>query len=904
MRMRINNNYAAKGVLLPFNLPKLISIYLFITLFAPSALFSDTVILKSGKKFENVNTLVTIDSIEIQFEDGTVQKFPKNQLRKLDKADVKWASKEAKEEIKEAKSEEAKTPEGKEVPPGEITGKTEETSKTADPAKTSEPQAKTDSPETKEPKDTKEVKDFPKDTGGIVVKGEKEKDIGRLADIQGTNIYAGKKNEVIQPDKLNANLATNMNRQLFAKVPGLMIQESDGTGIQTSVAVRGLNPNRSWEFNTRQNGYDIVPDPVGYPEAYYTPPTEAVEKIEVVRGSASLQYGPQFGGMLNYVFKKPNKDKKFTLETRNTAGSYGLFNSYNGVSGTAGKFSYFSFFHHRSAESWRQNGQYRTQTGHVHMAYNFTDNLKLGVEFTRNELKSQQPGGLLDGQIEYNPVLTTPGMNVNARQSNRSRNWFGLIWNIPAITLDYALNDNTKVSVKAFGLYGERPSMNFTSGMNVADSIDSKTLNYTPRQFDEDIYRTFGTEARFITSYQFLGIKNTTSFGVRYSRGNTSRIRNSNGTTGSSFDKTETNRIGDFVVRNGDLRFQNVNHAVYFEHMFNITNTFSVTPGVRYESITSEASGYANISTTPGANLNFRPTNPKTLNNRVLLGGLGLQYKLFETTNLYANYSQAFRPVLYSDLYAIGTTINDIDPNMKNQYGYNSDAGYRGKVKNFLNFDVGVFQLRYNNRVDTINGTNRTDMDAIAIKSLGGTPANLRTNVGDSLHRGVEAFVEFDPINYFMEKSPFGSISFYVSYAQIKATYIRWTAPTTSGLPDWDRIGNRVENAPDRIMRYGATYAFKSLFSLTYQVSKVSSAYSDATNTEYPTANAQAGKIPAYTVSDASFTYNITDSFGIRGGVNNIENRVYFTRRAGGLPGPGILPGDGRTYYLGMVATF
>jgi outer membrane receptor protein involved in Fe transport len=39
----------------------------------------------------------------------------------------------------------------------------------------------------------------------------------------------------------------------------------------------------------------------GYPEAYYNPPMEAVETIELVRGGASLQFGPQFGGMLNYV---------------------------------------------------------------------------------------------------------------------------------------------------------------------------------------------------------------------------------------------------------------------------------------------------------------------------------------------------------------------------------------------------------------------------------------------------------------------------------------------------------------------------------------------------------------------------------------------------------------------------
>ncbi|MFY7944460.1 MAG: TonB-dependent receptor plug domain-containing protein, partial [Crocinitomicaceae bacterium] len=106
-----------------------------------------------------------------------------------------------------------------------------------------------------------------------------------LGPIQGTNIYAGKKSEIIHLNQLDADLSTNNYRQLMAKVPGVSIWESDGSGIQTSVATRGLSPNRSWEFNMRQNGCDISSEVFGYPETYFTPPTEALEKIEIVRGA-------------------------------------------------------------------------------------------------------------------------------------------------------------------------------------------------------------------------------------------------------------------------------------------------------------------------------------------------------------------------------------------------------------------------------------------------------------------------------------------------------------------------------------------------------------------------------------------------------------------------------------------
>ena len=114
-------------------------------------------------------------------------------------------------------------------------------------------------------------------------------------------IYEGKKSEVIIPEQLVANLATNNARQVYARVAGLNIWENEGAGLQLSIGGRGLDPNRSSNFNVRQNGHDISADALGYPESYYTPPSEAVGKIQVVREAASLQYGTQVGGCLLYT---------------------------------------------------------------------------------------------------------------------------------------------------------------------------------------------------------------------------------------------------------------------------------------------------------------------------------------------------------------------------------------------------------------------------------------------------------------------------------------------------------------------------------------------------------------------------------------------------------------------------
>lgn len=59
------------------------------------------------------------------------------------------------------------------------------------------------------------------------------------------------------------------------------------------------------------------------------------------------------------------------------------------------------------------------------------------------------------------------------------------------------------------------------------------------------------------------------------------------------------------------------------------------------------------------------------------------------------------------------------------------------------------------------------------------------------------------------------------------------------------------------------------------------------------------GSIPAYDVMDLSASY-VWGRIRLESGINKLLNRMYFTRRATGYPGPGILPSEGRGWYVGM----
>jgi len=704
----------------------------------------------------------------------------------------------------------------------------------------------------------------------------------RLQDVNNTYIFAGKKNEVIRLSNIQANLTTNNARQVFSRVPGMSVWENDGSGTQISIATRGLSPNRSWEFNTRQNGYDISSDVFGYPEAYYNPPLEAVEKVEVVRGAASLQFGAQFGGLLNYVLKREQNNTPFSFETQTAVGSYGMLSSYNAIGGNTKKWSYYLYNHSRKGNGWRDNGAYEVRNTHAFLQYKFNKKANISAEYTNMDYLLQQSGGLTDAQFA-----------TNHRQSLRARNWMSTPWQLANINAEYRPNDKLLFNLKVFGLLGDRNSVGFTARPTVADSINASTNAYNPRQVDTDNYRNIGTEFRGIYNYKLLSQNSNLSFGARTYQANTTRSQRGVGSTGSDYDLSiATDKFPT------EYNFQTKNIALFAENLFNITKKFSFTAGLRYEHLVSSIEGRANIS-----NGNEISVTPQSATRNIILAGVGAQYKL-GNTNFYANFSQAYRPVLFGDLVPPATT-DVIDPDLKDANGFNADLGYRGTAFNHINFDVSAFYLNYNNRIGTIRRFLNDD------PNLG--TYQYRTNLGQSVNMGVEAYVEFSIFKPILElansSAKIGNLSAFASLAFINAEYVDFKTTTASGtapnitITETNLQGKKVENAPSQIHNFGLSYQYKG-FSATAQMRMNSKVFTDATNTVAASVDGVTGEIAAYSVYDLSLQYNFLEKFNLKAGINNLTDAKYATRRAGGYPGPGLIPGEGRTFYLSFGAKF
>ena len=695
------------------------------------------------------------------------------------------------------------------------------------------------------------------DEVNINVKQQNDFGINRLNSVEGTSIYSGKKTDVIKMDNVTGNLAANSSRQIYSKVPGLNIWESDGAGLQLGIGGRGLSPNRVSNFNTRQNGYDISADALGYPESYYTPPAEAIEQIEIVRGAASLQYGTQFGGMVNFKLKKGPEDKKLQFISRQTGGSFGFYNTFNSLGGTVKKWNYYVCHQYKRGDGWRENSGFSSNLVHSAFTYKANDKLSLSLEYTYMHYLAQQAGGLTDFLFDQNP-----------RQSIRNRNWFKVNWNLGAVILNYKINAKSEFNWRNFGLYAGRDALGFLGSINRADPLEE-------RNYLQDVFKNFGSEARFIHKYKAFKKDAVFLVGARYYKGFTDRKQGlGNSSNGPDFTFLNPNNLED-----SDFDFPSQNIAAFTENIFYLNQKLSITPGIRFENIYTSSIGYYNEEYKDLAgNIIFQQkTEDNRSNSRsFVIGGLGMSYKASKKMEFYGNISQNYRAINFNDMRVANVNLV-VDPNLKDEKGYSSDLGIRGTIKSYFSYDVSLFLLNYQDRIGSVLLTDSATYNLY----------RYRTNIADSKSYGVESFFELDVWKLIKGASSKNSLSIFTNIGLLDARY--------NNSKEAAYENKKVELAPAFIGKTGLTFSRENI-KVNCQFSYTDQQYTDATNAEFAS-NAVSGIVPAYYILDLSLQYTLK-KFLFAGGVNNLTNNLYFTRRADGYPGPGIIPSDGRSLYL------
>jgi Fe(3+) dicitrate transport protein len=686
----------------------------------------------------------------------------------------------------------------------------------------------------------------------------------KLKDIEGTSIYAGKKTEVVILSKQMGNMAANTPRQVFSQVVGLNIYESNDGGLQLNIGGRGLDPNRSAYFNVRQNDYDISADILGYPESYYTPPAEGLDRIEIVRGAASLQYGSQFGGLVNFRMKAPVSNKKLVLTTRQTFGSYGLITNFTSLSGTVGKFSYYTYFNYKQGDGFQPNSEFKSYDYFGNFNYKFTENTSLGLDYTYFSYLAKQPGGLTDKMFTENPM-----------QSNRTRNWFNVDWNLVALKFKHRFSSKTDFSFNLFGLYAMRKTVGFRD-IRVSNSDD-----FGARDLITGKFSNWGIETKLLHRYNFMGNENAFVVGAKYYDADNT-AKQGPGSSGSDADfNYATDEFPQYRYQS-DQTFPNKNVALFTENIFRINTKLSITPGIRFEYINTGTVGQfrtINVDNAGNVILDETEYDNRKLERSFVLLGIGLSYKPSGKFELYSNFSQNYRAVTFTDMRLLSSSSR-IDPDLTDESGYTFDGGIRGKISNKITYDISAFGVAYNKKIGTVE-----DNEGLKLKKL-------TTNVGDAITYGLEAFTSIDLLPSLFNNGNENYVwTTFVNLAITQSEYLKSKKPGIEG--------NKVEFIPLINLKTGMSFGYKKFMS-SLQLTYLSEQYTDATNSptiENDNQYGIYGQIPSYYIMDLSFSYPFSKALKLETGINNLTDVKYFTRRATGYPGPGIIPSAPRTFY-------
>lgn len=689
-----------------------------------------------------------------------------------------------------------------------------------------------------------------------------------LPSLSNGGLYRGMKSLAIQPEASLAVPGEVQARNVFSAIPGANIWESDAAGLQLGIGVRGLSPNRSAYLSIRQDGVPIAADPLGYPEAYYTPPLQMVDAISLVSGAAALQYGSQLGGLLNFQMKRWDGKDQVHLESLASVTAYlPEDQEYRGNQHfalqasvpTSTESGLFLAVDNKTGTGWRSNGRFNSTTVHMNGVQNIGDALTLREHVTYMTRMEQQPGGLTEALFASSPRLST-----------RNRNWFSVDWFVGGIGVDYQVTSSWKLNADVSAVIANRNSLGF---LGTPDRIDLGgergliTADFNSLTWDVRGTRSWKSNASGGFNALLIG-----SQGLRGDNGMRQGWANDSEDSNFTF-------IESLVGESSDTNFPNFQESFFAQGIIGASPRFSITPGIRCERIRTSMDGeYRAVVTDLNGNFLedsiFRTNDAR--NRVVLLPGIGFSWKE-GSTEVYGNAVRNFRAINFSDIQLTGLGVV-VDPDISDEFGANFDLGIRKRTESFQ-VDFSAYCLIYKERIGLIPAI------VPAPPPIFQKAIFLRKNLNDARTLGVELSLS--------KQFVINDVLLYCggSFGVAHGVYIAGDSPIE---------GNELEFVPDYTCR-GTVRLEKNKWKVQLHGALTGKQFTDATNAEY-TPTAVYGEIPAYAILDVGFDRQFGQgdfSLGLK--VNNLTDSRYYTRRALAYPGPGILPADGVNIRLAVM---
>ena len=674
-------------------------------------------------------------------------------------------------------------------------------------------------------------------------------------------------------------------------VPGINGYADDGIGnSRLSIGIRGLNPRRSSRILILEDGVPIQPALYIYPNMYYNPPSDRIDRVEVVKGSGAIKYGPQtMGGVINYYTKRPRNEFGGKLKIK--AGENNFLSLFSEIGGFGNeKFKPEFQLLYKQGDGFRENNGFEQVNGTLKLSYNKSqdENYYLKVN-TNYENSNATYTGLTQYSFKTNP-------RYNPKKDDNFKLFRTAVDLITTKRLSSNLTKSTTAFVSFFDRRWWRENDIFVS---VADSASSnptaqpyyETMNLIRRGNGKDnfgILRTFyvgGVEQVF--SYK------DSPFGISSFLSNNSSLEIGGRVYFERFiddkksgAKTDS-REGIYFIPAASDDEQPI--IVGQSHHYQTT---------AFSGFVSENIEFEKFTLNPGLRLEvFEQERVDRLAGSVyqdksiidLLPGVGFITK-FSTINFFGGIHRGFTPPSSGTLKILnfGGTPEDQGLNLEAEKSWNKEFGVRGDYS-MINFEVSGFHIGIENLVAAGRGTAFKNLGRVNTMGL-----ELNMNLIGSKLSGflpdfhlIYAFLNTEVSEGIIKSNVSGTVGSDVSIKGKELPY----APAHTVTAGFSRIGKKLSYRLD--FRY------------------VDEVFTDFENIMREDKLGIQGAIPSYSFINFSADYKVSTGSRIFLVGKNITDEIYIGSRLHSNPGQplanlssGILPGPRRQINLGFEYNF
>lgn len=466
---------------------------------------------------------------------------------------------------------------------------------------------------------------------------------------------------------------------VLRRIVGINVKSEEETSVVANFGIRGLSASESKSLML-EDGVPVAPGLFIGNDRYFNPRIQRVAGVEVLKGSASLRYGPStIGGVVNYQTKNPNDGielsaragsfnmKEIGLEAGNTNASGDAF---AGVVAT-----------HATSDGFMDKG-YTMNDVMAKAGVEFKNNQKLGVKLSwhENDVNMSYRGLLLgdyQAGADYNPAPDDDYLTDRVAFD---------------INHEWQLSDTAQLKTLFYWSDVTRDYWRYavnSSASNAAGRwVYTDNLTGNNRSFERA-----GAESRLSLEHALFGLTASSEFGIRLMQEKSNDLR------------ITTTRVAERTgAIAGHIQDSADSVAGYIQSRIEITEQLALTPGFRVESYQQER-------------MDLRKVNgdAKTTNTE-LLPGIGSTYELTPDAQIYGGVYRAFSPA------SNGVALDGLkDQQLDGERSVNYEAGIRGVVGSFK-YEAAAFYLDFSNQVVTGNSN----------------PELSRSNAGATSHKGLE----------------------------------------------------------------------------------------------------------------------------------------------------------------------